>query len=84
MLTSCAYFIVALALASFIFVAAVPLAPINIEAYPIRREPVGAHRENNDDVFEVMDPFEAPLAAQAAEDGNQPQVLEKRKECCVQ
>jgi hypothetical protein len=67
MLTSLTYLIVALALASSILVSAVPLAPITIEPYPSRREPVGALQENTDDISEVMNPFEVHTASQTAE-----------------
>jgi hypothetical protein len=63
MLTSLAYFIVALALASSILVAAIPLAPLTIEPYPTRR----AVQENtNRDVFEDIH-FESPLPTPTSE-----------------
>jgi hypothetical protein len=63
MLTSLAYFIVALALASSILVAAIPLAPLTIEPYPTRR----AVQENtNRDVLEDIH-FESPLPTPTSE-----------------
>jgi hypothetical protein len=63
MLASLAYFIVALALASSILVAAIPLAPLTIEPYPTRR----AVQENtNRDVLEDIH-FESPLPTPTSE-----------------
>ncbi|KAJ8586634.1 hypothetical protein M405DRAFT_823029 [Rhizopogon salebrosus TDB-379] len=84
MLISLTYLIVALALASSILVSAVPLAPITIEPYPSRREPVGALQENTDDIFEVMNPFEVHTASQTAEDGHRHELEKRSKQCCVQ